>query len=184
MVPSGENATDTTWSLCASVFSLSITSLPARQANRRQFWPRRGAILSSRRTRIPDFDRPVITCGHDLGAIGRKRHQVDRAAVRVSLLAQQLQFACKRSSRRQFWPRRSDLRALGAPKSQTLIVLSSDPETILVPSGENATDLMVLLWAFIFSLSISSLSARQSSRRQFWPRRGDFELAAHPNPRL
>ena len=26
--------------------------------------------------------------------------------------------------------------------SQTLIVLSSDPDTILVPSGENATDLM------------------------------------------
>ena len=30
----------------------------------------------------------------------------------------------------------------GEPESQTLIVLSSDPDTILVPSGENATDLM------------------------------------------
>ena len=28
----------------------------------------------------------------------------------------------------------------GAPKSQTLIVQSSDPDTIFVPSGENATD--------------------------------------------
>jgi hypothetical protein len=34
------------------------------------------------------------------------------------------------------------LRASGAPESQTLIVLSADPDTILVPSGENATELM------------------------------------------
>ena len=68
--------------------------------------------------------------------------------------------------------------------SQTLIVLSNDPDTILVPSGENATDLMVLLWAFVFSLRSSSLSAKQTKWRQSWPRRGDFELAAHQNPRL
>ena len=77
-----------------------------------------------------------------------------------------------------------DFEGSGAPKSQTLIVPSSDPDTILVPSGENATDLIQLLWASVFSLSNSSLSARQASRRQLWPRRGDFELAAHPNPRL
>ena len=46
--------------------------------------------------------------------------------------------------------------------SQTLIVWSYDPDTILVPSGENATDMMVLLWAFIFSLNSSSVSARQA----------------------
>ena len=46
---------------------------------------------------IPDFDRPAVTCGHDLGAIGRKRHRVDLAPVRDSLLAQQLQFACQTS---------------------------------------------------------------------------------------
>jgi hypothetical protein len=62
----------------------------------------------------------------------------------------------------------------GAPKSQTLIVMSCDPDTILVPSGENATDMMVSLWAFVFSLKTSSLSARQASKRQFWPRRGDL----------
>ncbi|KOO35581.1 hypothetical protein Ctob_008909, partial [Chrysochromulina tobinii] len=39
------------------------------------------------------------------------------------------------------------------PESQTLIVLSHDPDTILVPSGENATDKMLLLWAFVFSLN-------------------------------
>ncbi len=33
-----------------------------------------------------------------------------------------------------------------------MIVLSNDPaDTILVPSGENATDMMSPLWAFVFS---------------------------------
>ena len=118
LVPSGENATDRTKLLCAYVFSLNSSSLSARQANRRQFWPRRG-----------------------------------------------------------------DFEVFSAPESQTLIVLSRDPDTILVPSGENATDRMMSLWAFVFSLNSSSLAARQASRRQFWPRMGDFELAAHPNPR-
>ena len=61
-----------------------------------------------------------------------------------------------------------------------MIVLSSDPETILVPSGENATELMSPLWAFVFSLNSSSLPARQASRHQFWPRRGDFECSGAP----
>jgi len=60
--------------------------------------------------------------------------------------------------------------------SQTLIVWSYDPDTILVPSGENATDVISRLWAFIFLLNSSSLPARQASKRQCWPRRGDFEL--------
>ena len=51
----------------------------------------------------------------------------------------------------------------------------------MVPSGGNATDMTTqLLWAFVFSLSISSLSARQASGRQFWPRRGDFEGSGAP----
>jgi len=61
--------------------------------------------------------------------------------------------------------------------------LSYDPDTILVPSEENATELMQPLCAY-FSLSSPSAPAGQASRRQFWPRRGDFELGAHPNPRL
>ena len=100
LVPSGENATDRTKLLCAFVFSLNSSSLSARQARRRQFWPRRGDFEGSR-----------------------------------------------------------------APKSQTLIVPSADPDTILDPSGENATDLIQSLCAFVFSLSISSLSARQANRR-------------------
>ena len=119
LVPSVENATDVIQLLWAFVFSLSSSNLPARQASRRQFWPRRG-----------------------------------------------------------------DFEGSGAPDSQTLIVLSCDPDTILVPSGENATDTMLLLWALVFSLNSSNLSARQANKRQSWPRRGDFELTAHPNPRL
>ena len=43
------------------------------------------------------------------------------------------------------------MRARGAPESQTLIVASFDPETILVPSGENVTVMMQSLWALAFS---------------------------------
>ena len=39
----------------------------------------------------------------------------------------------------------------GAPKSQPLIFLSLPADTIFVPSGENATELMPPLWAFVFS---------------------------------
>jgi len=92
--------------------------------------------------------------------------------------------SARKANRRQFWPRRGDLRDRGAPESQTLIVQSADPDTILVPSGENATDWTQPLWALVFSLSISSLSARQASKRQSWPRRGDLRAPAHPNPRL
>jgi len=71
----------------------------------------------------------------------------------------------RQASRRQFWPRRGDFEGKRAPESQTLIVLSHDPDTILVPSGENATDATASLWAFVFSLSISSLTARQANKR-------------------
>ena len=33
-----------------------------------------------------------------------------------------------------------------------MIVLSTDPETIFVPSGENATERIEPLWALVFSL--------------------------------
>jgi hypothetical protein len=61
-----------------------------------------------------------------------------------------------------------------------LIVLSADPDTILVPSGENATDPTQALCASVFSLNSPSASARQASKRQFGPRRGDFEGSGAP----
>jgi hypothetical protein len=61
-----------------------------------------------------------------------------------------------------------------------LIVPSFAPDTILVPSGENATELTQFLWAFVFSLNSPSASAREASRGQFWPRRVDFEGSGAP----
>jgi len=68
--------------------------------------------------------------------------------------------------------------------SHTLIAWSRDPVTILLPSGENATDTIASWWANVFSLSSPSLPARKARRYQYWSRMGDFELAAHQNPRL
>jgi hypothetical protein len=102
LVPSGENATKFMQSLWAFVFSLSSSSLPARQKPAGFSFGQGGAIL---------------------------------------------------------------IEGFGAPESQTLIVLSHDPDTILVPSGENATDTMALLCAFVFSLNSPSAPARQAIRR-------------------
>ena len=46
---------------------------------------------------IPDFDRLVVRSGHDLRPVRGKRHRRDVVAVRVRLLAQQLQLACQTS---------------------------------------------------------------------------------------
>jgi hypothetical protein len=184
VVPSGENATDLIRSLCAFVFWLSSSSLSARQASTRQFWPRRGDSRAPWRTKIPDFDRLVARSGYNLGPVRGKRNRLDLVAVRVQLLAQQLQFACQTSQQSSVLAKEGRFEGSVAPASQTLIVLSADPDTILVPSGENSTDMTQWLWALVFSLSSSSLAVRQAIKRQFWPRRGDFGLAAHPNPRL
>jgi len=71
----------------------------------------------------------------------------------------------RQARKRQFWPRRGNVEGYGAPESQALIVPSRDPDTIVVPSGENATDMTQWLWAFVFSLSISSLPDRQANKR-------------------
>ena len=72
----------------------------------------------------------------------------------------------------------------GSPASQTLIVLSSDPDTIFVPSGEKATELMSRLWALAFSVMRFREPAREARRRQFWQKKGDSKPKTHPNPRL
>ena len=104
----------------------------------------------------------------------------------VCLLAQQLQFACQTSQQASVLAkRRRDFEGSGAPESQTLIVLSYDPDTILVPSGENAIDMISRLCAFVFSFNSSSLPARQ--RRQeasVLAKEAILRTPAHPNPRL
>ena len=53
-----------------------------------------------------------------------------------------------------------------APESQTLSVLSEDPDTIVLPSGEKSTDQIVSLWAFFFSLFSSSVAAWEGGAGQ------------------
>ena len=165
-VPSGENATDQITLLCAFVFSLSSPSAPAGQASRRQFWPRRGDFEG--------FGAPesqtliVLSCDPDTILVPSGENATDATqslwAFVFSLSSSSL--SARQSNRHHFWPKEEGrFWARGAPDSQTLIVLSRDPETILVPSGENATDMTQLLWALVSSLNISSLSARQASKR-------------------
>ena len=61
-----------------------------------------------------------------------------------------------------------------APESQTLTALSFEPETIVLPSGENATDVTRLLCALLFSLFSSSVAAQGGKGRQFWSRKSDL----------
>ena len=80
--------------------------------------------------------------------------------MRVRLLAQQLQLGCQTSQQASGLAKEGRFEGSGAPESQTLIVRSHDPETIFVPSGENATDMTQLLWALTFSLNSSIVPAR------------------------
>ena len=104
--------------------------------------------------------------------------------MRISLLAQKPQLVCQASRKALVLAMEGRFEGSGAPESQTLIVPSFDPDTILVPSGENATEQTMSLCASVSVLNSSKLSVRQSNKRQFWPRRGDLRTAAHPNPRV
>ena len=75
--------------------------------------------------------------------------------------------------------------AASAPESQTLIVWSSDPDTIVFPSGQNATEVTILLWAF----SLVALSSRvpenhteRASEATKWQL--EFDPTADLRPRL
>ena len=101
------------------------------------------------RTRIPDFDRLFARSRHNHFPVRGKRDRRDDAAVRVRLLAQQLQFACQTSQQASVLAKEGvDFEDSGAPESQTLVVRSADPETIFVPSGEKATDVTELPQVF------------------------------------
>ena len=184
MVPSGENATDEIQSLCALVFSLRSSSFPARQANKRQSWPRRGDFEGKGAPESQTLIVPPLHADTIFVPSGENTTDLMTSLCAFVFSLNSSSLPARQASKRQFWPRRGDFEGKGAPKSQTLIVPPSHADTILVPSGENATELIWRLCASVFSLSSSSLPARQASGRQFWPRRGDFELAAHLNPRL
>ena len=71
-----------------------------------------------------------------------------------------------------------------APESQTLIVLSKLPDTIVLPSGEKATEVIQSLWALVFSLFSSSVAVRTRRSGQLWLQERHFGAKTHPNPRL
>ena len=91
-------------------------------------------------TCIPDFDRPVVRARDDLRSIVVEGHRADVVAVRARLLRLELQGSCSKRGAAQLWVRRAIVRAR-VPASQTLIVWSSEPETIFVPSLLKATDI-------------------------------------------
>jgi hypothetical protein len=68
--------------------------------------------------------------------------------------------------------------------SQTLIVLSHEPDTIVLPSGEKATEATALLCALAFSLFSSSVPAEEARNGQLWPGKGDLGPKTHLRPRL
>ena len=72
--------------------------------------------------------------------------------------------------------------AQNAPESQALIVLSSDPETIFVPSGETATELIHQLWARVFSATKArdEASARKQGSVKWQLGAWQLETATHP----
>ena len=71
-----------------------------------------------------------------------------------------------------------------APESQTLIVLSSEPDTIVLPSGEKATERMNPLWALVFSLFSSNAAVWRRRSGHLWLQERQIGAKTHPNPRL
>ena len=71
------------------------------------------------------------------------------------------------------------------PASHTLIVLSRDPETMVLPSGEKATELMSKLWAFSL-LDLSSSVPEKHIEEVSEARRGGMAKSetAHQRPTL
>ena len=70
-----------------------------------------------------------------------------------------------------------------SPEFQTLRVLSLEPETIVFPSGEKATELIARLYAFVFSLESSSVAVQYAEGGQYTQESG-FRPKTHPNSRL
>ena len=104
--------------------------------------------------------------------------------MRIRLLALQVKRSCQASHKGSVLAKEGRFQAQNLPESQTLIVLSREPDTIFVPSGEKTTDVIGSLCAFVFSVLRSSVAVWGGKRRQIWPTRDDFGLLAHLHPRL
>ena len=96
---------------------------------------------SWKRPLTPDFDRPPIAGGDDPSPIVVVGDRRDSAVMGAGFLALELECGCVEKQERSDLAKERRFWAASAPESQTLIVLSDDPETILLPSGENETDM-------------------------------------------
>jgi hypothetical protein len=67
---------------------------------------------------------------------------------------------------------------------QTLIVPEAPPDTTLVPSGENCTDMIAKGSASLFSALRSSVAVRDRQGSQLTEGKGGFWKSEHLNPRL
>ena len=98
----------------------------------------------------------------------------------VLLLALELKCGCEGRQERSALAKEGRFEAQNAPESQTVIVLSHEPDTIFVPSGEKATDVMTLLCAFVFSILRSSVPARQARNSSDLAKEKRFEVRNAP----
>jgi hypothetical protein len=103
--------------------------------------------------------------------------------MRARLLSLEIQRGCEGRQTASVLGQEGRFGAEIAPESQTLII-EPPPDTIFAPSGENCTDMMAVGSALLFSALRSSVAAREGKKRQLGREIGDFEAAAHPNPRL
>ena len=134
-------------------------------------------IWGPKRTCVPNFDRAwaeIATTRHDLRSIWRERDGIDPEIVGVLLLALQLECTCQASHQASVLAKKERFGAKITPESQTLIVWSREPETIVFPSGLNATLMTQLLWAFSLVALSSRVPAREGRKLQFRIRQGDF----------
>ena len=69
------------------------------------------------------------------------------------------------------------------PASQTLIVWSSEPDTMVAPSGEKATEYTLPLWALCFSALSSREAVASVGVLSFGPGE-EYGGLGHLHPRL
>ena len=103
----------------------------------------------------------------------------------VGFLSLEIQRSCQASQQASVLGKEGRFEAQNAPASQTLIVWSSEPETIFVPSGENCTDMIAVGSAFVTSAVMLSVATAKVKGQlcQHKCGEGRTEKRAH-HPRL
>ena len=102
--------------------------------------------------------------------------------MRALLLCLELQGRCHKHRSSQVWTKGWRVSVL-TPASQTLSVLSHEPETMVLPSGEKATERTQPMCAFFFSALSSREAAASVGALRFGLGEGSGGLG-YPHPRL